>query len=749
MKRPIWLPFLAGFLAVSCGGTEVPDDLGQPDDGVPDVRVDVVITVDYGYQDTGSDEGRDTFEGDDVFVDTGEDTAEEDTGIIPGTFGWPCEQNGECFIGYCVQAAEGSICTRGCYEEGDCPDSWKCRAVASGGDPIYICVPTGVFLCRPCEKNDDCSSNMNLSKDRCVVHGSSGNFCGTSCGEAGDPPCPNGFTCEQVSVVGGETVNQCIPETGECTCSESSILAGASTTCFVSNANGVCTGVRECLESGLTPCDARNPAVEACNKVDDDCDGVTDNPGSVGCTPYYVDNDQDGWGIGIQHCVCGDEAPIGYSTKPGDCNDSSLGMNPAAKEFCNGMDDDCDGETDEYGSTGCRDYSLDNDGDGFGQPGEKRCTCGPVPPFTGTVVGDCDDTNSAICPDSNKCKEKCDGIDNDCDGATDNENALMCMPYYFDGDQDTYGLPSKFKCLCAPSGLYTATRAGDCVDNDPLINSTGDEICNGVDDNCNGRTDEGDVADLCPPAPGVEMHGSTVCDKVCKVGVCDPATTDGTGGYVPGWFDLNETISDGCECQADMSEQFGGQTCNTAVDLGAVPDSGFRVASDDSTGSVVPKTDEDWYRFQASDPTWNGETESCDFYNVKVKFTKNPGSQYMFDIYRGSCAAANQICGGALVHEWATNFSTGTGTARKGECPCSSASSPGCSSPLDYSECIRVESNPLKCGSCPGYGAANMNFCSDNSSAVYLRVYRDPLKTPTCEDYELEISNGLYQFSGS
>ena len=45
----------------------------------------------------------------------------------------------------------------------------------------------------------------------------------------------------------------------------------------------------------------------------------------------------------------------------------------------------------------------------------------------------------------------------------------------------------------------------------------------------------------------VDMHGSTVCDKLCKVGVCDPATTDGTGAYVPGWFDLNEAISDGCE----------------------------------------------------------------------------------------------------------------------------------------------------------------------------------------------------------
>ncbi len=746
MKRPMWLLIPVILLAVSCGGTPDPVDAHQ-DVIVDEGGTDLVIFIDYGNpvdvydaRDIAADEGVN----EDIF-----DAGEEDTGIPPGTFGSPCQDNRECFVGYCVQAAEGSICTKNCYDEGDCPDTWKCRAVAAAGDPIYVCVPTGIWLCRPCDDNDDCASNLNLSKDRCVVHGSMGNFCGTSCGEVGDSPCAEGYSCEEVSVVGGETSKQCVPLTGECSCSESAILAAATTTCFVSNANGVCTGIRECLESGLTPCDARNPAVESCNKVDDDCDGVTDNEGSVGCKSWYVDNDQDGWGIGIEHCVCGDTPPVGYANKPGDCNDSSLGMNPAVKEVCNGMDDNCDGITDEPGATGCRDYSLDNDGDGFGQPGERRCLCGPTAPFTGLVVGDCDDTNSAICPDSVKCKEKCDDIDNDCDGATDTENALLCMPYYFDADQDTYGLPSRFKCLCEPAGLYTATRAGDCVDTDPLINSTGAEICNAIDDNCNGRTDEGDLDELCPAPPGVEMHGSTVCDKVCKVGECDAATVDGTGGYVPGWFDVNEDITDGCECQADIAEQFGGQTCNSAVDLGAVPDNGFRVASDSSRGSIVPKVDEDWYKFNASDPTWNGETGNCDYYNVKVKFTKNPGNQFMFDIYRGSCAAGNQLCSGTSVHEWATNFSTGTGTARKGECPCSSAYQAACDAPESYVECIRVHSDPLKCGTCPGYGVANTNYCSNNGTTVFLRVFRDPLKTPTCEGYELEISNGLYPYSGT
>ena len=745
MKRPMW--FLLTVLLVSCGGG--PDTLDEGGtDVLPDTGRDTVIIIDYGVQeDLNQPRDIPVEEATDMMaVDEG--SGEEDTGVVPGGFLYPCTSDRQCYSNFCVQSSEGMVCSKNCAGTG-CPDSWDCRQVLVAGDPVYICVPQNVFLCRPCTTNAECTTSIDVSGDKCVAFGSIGSFCGTQCGGKDDVPCPEGYSCEEVSVVGGSTALQCVPQTGECTCSQLAIDLGASTSCFISNANGLCSGARECLPGGLTNCDARNPAVEACNKVDDDCDGVTDNPGSVGCKSYYIDNDQDGWGIGIQHCVCGDEAPLGYASKDGDCNDSSFGMNPAVAEVCNGMDDDCDGVTDEYGSIGCREYSLDNDGDGVGQPGERRCLCNPTPPFTGTVVGDCDDANAAICPDSNKCKEKCDGIDNDCDDVTDGENALLCTPYYFDADQDTYGLPSKFKCLCAPTGLYTATRAGDCVDTDPEINSTGDEICNGIDDNCNGKTDEGDVASLCPVPPGVELHGTTVCDKVCKVGACDGATVDGLGNYVPAWYDVNENITDGCECQADKVEAVGGQTCNSAVDLGIVPDSGFRVASDSSKGSVVPSSDVDWYKFRASDPTWNGEPGSCDNYNVRVKFIKNPGSQFMFDVYRGSCAAANQICGGTSNHEWAVNFTSGTGGDRKGECPCSTATAPGCDTPASYAECMRVESNPHKCGSCPGYGAVNTNVCSNNTADVFIKIFRDPLKTPTCEQYEFEISNGLYPFSGT
>lgn len=41
------------------------------------------------------------------------------------------------------------------------------------------------------------------------------------------------------------------------------------------------------------------------------------------------------------------------------------------------------------------------------------------------------------------------------------------------------------------------------------------------------------------------------------------------------------------------------------------------------------------------------------------------------------------------------------------------------------------------------------NQCSDNSAQFFIRVRRDKTKPPSCESYEVEVSNGLYPWSGS
>ncbi|HMV70300.1 MAG TPA: MopE-related protein [Myxococcota bacterium] len=97
-------------------------------------------------------------------------------------------------------------------------------------------------------------------------------------------------------------------------------------------------------------CDDSDPevfpgAVEVCNDVDDDCDGLTDPPGSDGTHAFYADRDADGWGDrggAVKTC----DPPIGYVPTWGDCDDEDARVNPdAAEQPGDGVDDDCDTAT--------------------------------------------------------------------------------------------------------------------------------------------------------------------------------------------------------------------------------------------------------------------------------------------------------------------------------------------------------------------------------------------------------------------
>ncbi|WP_452228556.1 MULTISPECIES: putative metal-binding motif-containing protein [unclassified Lacinutrix] len=138
------------------------------------------------------------------------------------------------------------------------------------------------------------------------------------------------------------------------------------------------------------------------NAIDEDCNGY------ISIT-LFVDADGDGFGnpntTEVVDLLVGESIPSGYSYYAGDCNDNDANTNPLADEVLgNGMDDNCDGETDII------EYYTDADGDGYGAGAALP------PPAAGVHNNlDCDDTNANIHPYTREFLN--DGIDSNCDGA--------------------------------------------------------------------------------------------------------------------------------------------------------------------------------------------------------------------------------------------------------------------------------------------------------------------------------------------
>lgn len=224
---------------------------------------------------------------------------------------------------------------------------------------------------------------------------------------------------------------------------------------------------------------------EICDGVDQNCNGEIDEGAK---TTFYEDLDGDGFGnpdSTMEDCTAPSTA---WVVQGDDCDDTERKVNPAAAEICNDLDDDCDGETDDDDAdvTGTVTWYLDQDGDGFGVSGGTADAC-EMPEGYADNTDDCNDGNPAANPAGN---EVCDGVDNNCDDAVDDNE----VTYYLDSDGDGYGDPTQAQTggCDTPSGYVPDNT--DCADGDAAVHPGAIEVRNGADDNCNGGIDEGVIS---------------------------------------------------------------------------------------------------------------------------------------------------------------------------------------------------------------------------------------------------------------
>lgn len=371
------------------------------------------------------------------------------------------------------------------------------------------------------------------------------------------------------------------------------------------------------------------PTDETCNGIDDNCDGTVDE----GLTePWFADVDNDGFGdptAGVDVC----EAPEGFVVNDADCDDTHAAIFPGAPELCNEIDDDCDTLVDE----GVGDYWYpDSDLDGFGDPGAGLQACEAPLGYLADAT-DCDDADTNVNPEA---LEVCNGIDDDCDAAIDEDDAGDALTWYADVDGDGFGddtLPT-YACA-APTGFVS--DATDCDDGDSSVYPGAPELCNGVDDDCDGGVDEDDAADATIWYEDADHDGYG--------GATTATACDAPAGYVNNSDDCDDSVG---ETYPGAPEQCNDvdDDCNGSIDDGVSTSTWYADTDGDTYGDAGSTIDD-----CAVPSGYVGDATDCDDTQVSV----NPGAVE-------ACNGIDDDCDGS-VDEGAASGSTAWYTDSDGD----------------------------------------------------------------------------------
>ncbi|MEY3012244.1 MAG: hypothetical protein RIT45_979 [Pseudomonadota bacterium] len=519
--------------------------------------------------DTGSTDQVDTA-GPDVQPDTQTDTGSRRLDC-PGGSGCPCTANDDCDNAFCLDTPQGRTCAYNCVQ--DCPDpaNFVCAGVASpGGDIVQLCVPRYGFLCDPCSASGECTllgqtgkeaGCFRLKTDTGEGAPDEGAFCSVAC--AADTDCPNGYGCRAAVSVEGDSRKVCQPvDAGgaatQCLCSERAAKQQLATSCEAASELGTCPGTRACATAGVaSTCAAAAATKEACDGVDNDCDGITDeglcDDGDV-CTDDSCDGAK-------ASCV---NAP---NTAPCDDGNGCTGDDVCGEAGCKGNALDCNDNnpcTDDScaPATGCSNKPHTKPCDDG-----SACTNNDLCDGKGACVGLALDV-SVVCNDDNPCTaEGCDSAS----GCTNKPALGACE----DGNPCTNG------DTCKDGGCSPGSNVCACQTDADCKASEDDNLCNGT-----LFCDKAAAPFVCKVDPKTIVTCDTSGDGACAVNTCVPAT----GACAP------KAAADGKPCDADGSVCTPGDACK-----GGTCTAGTKLDCDDSN----PCTDDACDGIKGCDPVFN------------------------------------------------------------------------------------------------------------------------------------------------
>jgi hypothetical protein len=421
--------------------------------------------------------------------------------------GEACGSDDECESSLCDKLpGKSQVCFRKCSAV--CKPGDLCTALAP--NDRFACVPEKPGLCQPCALNIDCP----YPGDRCLELGGT-KVCARDC--SFDGQCPSSYRCADGTDTNGAFVTkQCQPTSGTCECVAAT--AGQTRPCSETNSIGTCTGVQTCTPpNGYDACSARVPTTESCNGRDDDCNGMTDeNLGDTTCGTGECRRT-------VSNCING---------SPQVCEPA-----PAGTEICDDKDNDCDGVVD----------------DGFDKASVQHCgRCNNVCAFPHAVpacvmgacaIGSCTPGFvNADGIDSNGCElmctpsgaEICDGLDNDCDGFTDEGFQLASDP-----------------TNCGTCGRVCNVNNGNIAQYACVASQCGIMTCSTGFADCDQTYGTG-----CEKNVSADVANCGACNNVCTVANGTPGCASSActvASCNAGWGNCNNQVSDGCELNVTTS----------------------------------------------------------------------------------------------------------------------------------------------------------------------------------------------------